>query len=170
MCLMMRFLFVFLPVFASSLALSQSFGPECSHTGTFEFVQDTSKWADDCFVASHGRYPESNMRQLLLRDIDLDGDAEVLEVTGYGKASKQIYVFDEIQKGFLYLGRLNAQPNFEVFKSEEGEPLIRYVHRFGWDDYVEITIGYVDQEFVTLGRKRLENYLDEYLKDDGQKP
>jgi hypothetical protein len=134
-------------------AYAQQFSPECPREAITELIQEPRVWADRCFMAVNGRPPDSaNIGEADsdTRDIDLDGNPEHLEIRGTGNASKQIYVFRQVQAGFEYLGRLDAHPSFIVELDANGVPTIEYEHRFGADDIQSKRIQYIEGRFVEV--------------------
>lgn len=105
-------------------------------------------------MAVNGRLPEADATgesSSDYRDVDVDGNEELLEVRGVGNASKQIYVFRPTESGFEYLGELNAHPTFAVSLDNRGIPTIEYGHRFGEDDVQLKRIQYIDGVFAEVG-------------------
>jgi hypothetical protein len=132
-------------------AVAQVFPPECPKDGTLQIVEDPARWADQCFVALNGRLPDPahvGETGTISRDIDLDGNPELLEVRGAGNASKQIYAFRKTDEGFRYLGEFDAHPSFVVVADAKGVPTIEYTHRFGVDSSELKRIQYVAGRFV----------------------
>ena len=133
--------------------LAQEFPPECPRRATTGVIEDPSSWADRCFMTVNGRLPEADNigeSRSDYRDLDLDGNEELLEIRGVGNASKQIYVFRPTESGFEYLGELNAHPSFTVSLDNRDIPTIEYGHRFGVDDVQLKRIQYIDGEFVEV--------------------
>ncbi|MEM6543272.1 MAG: hypothetical protein AAF680_00110 [Pseudomonadota bacterium] len=138
----------------SSCALAQEVPPECPRQATAGVIENPSSWADRCFMAVNGRLPEADATgesSSDYRDVDVDGNEELLEVRGVGNASKQIYVFRPTESGFEYLGELNAHPTFAVSLDNRGIPTIEYGHRFGEDDVQLKRIQYIDVVFAEVG-------------------
>lgn len=150
---LIQVVFILLTVVCPIFAGAQSFGPECSTEGTLEIVEDTASWADNCFAAITGRYPSTENigeSRTLMRDIDLDGTDEVLELRGTGNITNPIYVFKKTDEGNLYLGHLIANTTLEVVPDESGNPIIQYMYRFSTYDPLLVEVHYVDREFVTI--------------------
>ena len=104
-------------------------------------------------MSVNGRVPEADHigeSSSEYRDLDLDGNEELLEIRGVGNASKQIYVFRPTESGFEYLGELNAHPSFTVSLDDRGIPTIEYEHRFGADDVKLKRIQYIDGVFIEV--------------------
>lgn len=131
--------------------------PECPRRGTLEVVQDPAAWADQCFVALYTRLPQKGPvgeSATEVRDIDLDGVGERLEIRGMGNASKSIYVFKVVGRDLVYLGEFGAHPSFAVALDAAGIPTITYVHRYGVDDLRLTRIQYRDGLFVEIGSEK----------------
>ncbi|HET8695967.1 MAG TPA: hypothetical protein VFO94_00695, partial [Gammaproteobacteria bacterium] len=110
-------------------------------------------WADQCFAAINGRAPRPGSvgeADSAMRDVDLDGVAERLEIRGVGNSIKQIYVFKVTERGLLYLGELRAHPAFTVAPDANGTPTISYLYRAGVDNVSRKTIQYRDGEYVEI--------------------
>ena len=87
--------------------MAQDFPPECPKQAIEGVIEDPGSWADRCFMAVNGRLPNAEQigeSDSDYRDLDLDGDEELLEIRGVGNARKQIYVFRPTESGFEYLG------------------------------------------------------------------
>ena len=127
--------------------------PECPKRGALQPVEDPVAWADQCFAAATGRVPGAGSTaetDSVMRDVDLDGVNEQLEIRGTGNAIKQIYVFRPTARGLIYLGKLDAHPSFTVEADAEGVATIAYLHRFG-ADHVELKrIQYRESEYVEI--------------------
>lgn len=114
-------------------------------------VLDPSDWADSCFLAVNGRRPNpkrAGESDKVLKDLDLDGVAERLEIRGVGNAAKSIYVFKPLEEGFRYLGAFSAHPRFDVARNASGVPVISYSHRLGSEEYVLVRYHYNGTHFV----------------------
>ena len=138
----------------TQLGLAQAtFPPECPKRGTLQPVVDPAAWADQCFAAVNGRPPRTGVvaeTDSVMRDVDLDGVSERLEIRGTGNAIKQIYVFRSTPRGLIYLGELDAHPSFTVEADAEGVATITYLYRSG-ADHVELKrIQYRDSEYVEI--------------------
>jgi hypothetical protein len=138
----------------TQLGLAQApFPPECPKRGTLQPVADPAAWADQCFAAVTGRAPQAGVMaetDSVMRDVDLDGVNERLEIRGTGNAMKQIYVFRPTARGLIYLGELDAHPSFTVEADPEGIATIAYLHRLG-ANHVELKrIQYRDNEYVEI--------------------
>ena len=113
--------------------------------------------ADRCFVAGTMRLPNPEHvgeSESQLRDIDLDGVPERLEIRGTGNASRAIYVFKPTGAGYTYMGILPAHPSFTV-SVDDGEPTISYIHRFGADHFELLKFRYRENEFVQISSERV---------------
>ena len=76
---------------------------------------------------------------------------ELLEARGTGNASKSMYVFKKEKGKYLYMGELNANPDFEVYRDNKSNKIIiSYYHRFGADEGVIKKIEYKDNTFVEM--------------------
>jgi hypothetical protein len=127
--------------------------PECPRRGTLEIVADPAAWSDQCFAATNGRAPRPGVMgetASATRDIDLDGVDEHLEIRGVGNAIKQIFVFRASERGFLYLGELNANRAFTVAPDPAGIPTISYIYRAGAEDLSLRRVQYRDGLFVEI--------------------
>jgi hypothetical protein len=138
----------------TQLGLAQvAFSPECPRRGTLLPVADPAAWADQCFAAVNGRAPRTGVvgeTASVMRDVDLDGVSERLEIRGTGNAMKQIYVFRPTARGLIYLGELDAHPSFTVEADAEGVATIAYLYRLG-ENQVELKrIQYRDGEYVEI--------------------
>lgn len=133
-------------------AVAQQFALQCPVEATTGLIEDPASWADQCFAAANGRLPAPAQGEtaMAMRDINLDGSPEHLEVRGTGQAAKQIYVFSPTEDGYEYLGRLDAHPSFTVQLDADGVPTIEYQHRFGADDVQLKRIQYVRFRFVEV--------------------
>ena len=127
------------------------FGDECPTKGTLEVVSDTDEWADSCFSRTTGRKPIKEQRESerMFRDMDLHGTEELLEVRGTGNSSKTIYVFHSTTEGFVYLGALQAHPEFQIDREADGAIEYIYFHGIGLNEGLLKTIRYIDNEYVT---------------------
>lgn len=135
------------------------FPPECPVRATFEIVDDPSKWADTCFQAANGRLPSSEASGetgSIYRDLNLDGTDERLELRGVGNKLKQIYVFDRADRGFRYIGRLNAAPNFYVARDESNRLVILNIYRAGANEVYLQQIQYQDGEFAVVQQEAMQ--------------
>ncbi len=131
---------------------------ECPERGTFEVTVNPASWSDQCFAAVNGRIPQFGPvgeTDSELRDIDLDGVDERLEIRGVGNAIKQIYVFRATERGFLYLGALDAHPSFTVAPDASGTPTLSYIYRAGADDLSLRRIQYRDGRFVEISSEKV---------------
>ena len=64
---------------------------ECPKRGTLELVREPAMAADRCFIAVSMRAPlrgDASQTASELRDIDLDGEPELLEIRGIGNRAK----------------------------------------------------------------------------------
>ncbi|MDH3336843.1 MAG: hypothetical protein OER22_01715 [Gammaproteobacteria bacterium] len=131
------------------------FGDECPSKGTLDAVGDTDEWADSCFSRTTGRRSAKDHGESdrLFRDMDLDGTEELLEVRGSGNSSKTIYVLRSTTEGFIYLGALQAHPNFQIDRAADGSIEYIYFHGFGLNEGLLKKIRYVDDEFITVSEK-----------------
>lgn len=137
------------PIFAPAQVLP----PECPLEATFEIVEDPAHWADQCFLAFNTRLPDRSIvgeAETEYRDIDLDGVDERLEIRGPGNASRSIYIFEQGEDGFRYIGTLRAHPSFVVVPDANGVPTIEYSHRVGVDDIRLVRIQYIEGRFVDV--------------------
>ncbi len=136
-----------------SIHAEPQFPPECPPQGTLEIVESPAEWADQCFAAINGRNPDPHFigeSTSLTRDIDLDGVDERLESRGTGNSVKQIYAFRVAERGFVYLGELNAHPSFTVSRDAAGTPTISYIYRSGVENLSLVRIQYRDRKFVQI--------------------
>lgn len=127
--------------------------PECPRQGALQIVEDPAAWADRCFAAINGRTPNpehAGESHSEMRDIDLDGVKERLEVRGVGNSVKQIYVFRVTERGHSYLGELNAHPSFTVAFDSAGVPTISYLIRAGADSATLKRIQYRNGNYVEI--------------------
>jgi hypothetical protein len=101
--------------------------------------------------------PQSNRGETdsAVRDIDLDGVDERLEIRGVGNAIKQIYVFRPAERGYLYLGALDAHSSFTVAPDAAGAPTISYLYRAGSEDLSLKRIQYRDGRFVEVSSEKV---------------
>ena len=143
---------VALPIGAQSQRAS-----ECPRQATLEVIVNPASWSDQCFAAVNGRMPQSNRGETdsAVRDIDLDGVDERLEIRGVGNAIKQIYVFRPAERGYLYLGALDAHPSFTVAPDAAGAPTISYLYRAGSEDLSLKRIQYRDGRFVEVSSEKV---------------
>ena len=131
---------------------------ECPTRGSSETVQDPAMTADRCFVAGSIRLPDAEHlgeTASQLRDIDLDGVPERLEIRGAGNASKAIYIFRESPAGYRYLGELNAHPMFFVARDHENKLVILNFLRQGAGEVYLQYIEYLDDEFKVVRQDRI---------------
>lgn len=138
-------------------ALEPQFPAECPRRGTLEVLEHPAAWADQCFAALNGRMPRLDHvgeTSSAMRDINLDGADERLEIRGVGNSAKSIYVFEVIQAGYVYLGLLEAHPSFTVAPDSEGTPTISYVHRAGVGDVTVKRIQYRDGTFAEVSSEQ----------------
>lgn len=87
---------------ACNLQAASSFPPECPQRGTLQIQKDPAAWADQCFAAINGRLPQADRigkADSAMRDVDLDGVDERLEIRGVGNPTKQIYVYRSAADG-----------------------------------------------------------------------
>jgi hypothetical protein len=125
--------------------------------GTLEVLENPAAWADQCFAAVNGRMPQSahlGETDSQMRDIDLDGVAERLEIRGVGNSIKQIYVFRATKQGFAYLGELDANPSFTVTRDATNTPTISYIYRSGVDDLSIRRIQYRDGQYLEVSSEQ----------------
>jgi hypothetical protein len=136
----------------------QEFPPECPSRGNLELIENPAAWADQCFAALNGRIPQlgqAGETDSVMRDLDLDGIEERLEVRGVGNSTKQIYVFKATERGFFYLGELTAHPSLTVAADAVGTPTISYRYRAGADDVSLKRIQYRDGEYVEISSEKV---------------
>jgi hypothetical protein len=129
------------------------FPPECPGKGTMEAVDNPSEWADQCFKAVNGRLPSANNPgeiDSIDRDIDLDGTLERLEIRGVGNKLKQIYVFQNSNRIFKYMGVLIAHPEFFVAKDQDNQTVLLNIYRSGVGMVYFQRIQYVEREFIVV--------------------
>lgn len=132
---------------ACNLQAASPFPPECPQRGTMQIQQDPAAWADQCFAAINGRLPQADRigeTDSAMRDVDLDGVDERLEIRGVGNSIKQIYVFKATARGYAYVGKLNAHPSFIVALDASGIPTISYTYRSVASSLSTIRIQYRD--------------------------
>lgn len=145
-------------IVASAILAQSQPVPECPERGNFEVIVNPASWSDQCFAAVNGRIPQhgpAGETDSTMRDIDLDGIEERLEIRGVGNAIKQIYVFRAAERGFLYLGTLDAHPSFTVAPDAAGKPTISYIYRAGADDLSLKRIQYRDGRFVEISSEKV---------------
>ncbi len=150
--------FLLLPIIILSISTNAKaeealFPPECPEKGTFNVVNNPKQWADKCFKAVNGRMPKKEHGETLsfTKDIDLDGVGELIEARGTGQASKTMYIFKIENSKYLYMGALNAYPEFEIYRdSTNKQVFISYYHRFGFEDGAIIKIIYKDYTFMKV--------------------
>ena len=86
----------------------------------------------------------------LVRDVDLDGIDERPESRGTGNSGKQIYAFRATERGFIYLGALDAHPSFTVTPDAASVPTISYVYRSDVENRSTVRIQYRAGSFVEI--------------------
>ena len=62
-------------------------------------------------------------------------------------------MFRSTTDGFVYLGALQAHPNFQIDQAADGVVEYIYFHGFGLNEGLLKTIRYIDNEFVTVREK-----------------
>jgi hypothetical protein len=130
---------------------------ECPRQAISEAIVNPVSWSDQCFVAVNGRMPQPGRGETdsVMRDIDLDGVDELLEIRGVGAAIKQIYVFRPAARGYLYRGVIDAHPSFTVAPDAAGAPTISYLYRAGIGDLSLKRIQYRDGRFVEISSEKV---------------